>query len=79
MYVTFAKSETRPTINPHEFINHELEFNLNNPYIPTVEEITCILDERDDATNNEPTEEVYNVQIGDVVVDRVKSRMSTVH
>ena len=33
-----------------------------------------MLDERGDATNNEPIEEVDNVQISDVVVDRVGSR-----
>ena len=31
-----------------------------------------MLDERDDAADNEPIEEVDNVQIGDVVVDRVR-------
>jgi hypothetical protein len=30
-----------------------------------------MLDERVDATDNEPIEEIDNVQIGDVVVDRV--------
>jgi hypothetical protein len=30
-----------------------------------------MLDERDDATNNEPIERVDKVQIGDMVVDRV--------
>ena len=30
-----------------------------------------MLDERHDATDNEPIEEVDNVQIGDVVVDKV--------
>ena len=30
----------------------------------------CLM-KRDDAIDNEPTEEVDNVQIGDVVVDRV--------
>ena len=30
-----------------------------------------MLDERDDVVDNEPTEEVDNVQIGDVVVDRM--------
>ena len=30
-----------------------------------------MLDERDDATDNEPIEEVDNVQVGDAVVDRV--------
>ena len=66
-----AESETRPITNAHEFINYELEFVLNNPYTPIEEEITCMLDERDDATDNEPIEEVGNVQIGDVVVDKV--------
>ena len=30
-----------------------------------------MLDKRDDAIDNEPIEEVDNVQIGDMVVDRV--------
>jgi hypothetical protein len=55
MYVTYVESQTRPTINTHEFINYELEYNLNNPYRPTKEEIIGMLDERDDVTNNEPT------------------------
>lgn len=38
-----------------------------------------MLNERDDATNNEPTTEVDKLQIGDVVVDSVESRMLTVH
>ena len=50
-------------MNYHEFINYELEFYLNNPYILIQEEILSMLDERDDAANN--------VHIGDVVVDRV--------
>ena len=31
-----------------------------------------MLDERDDVADNKPIEEVDNVQIGDVVVDRVE-------
>jgi len=31
----YAKRETRPTMNAHEFINFELELHLNDPYIPT--------------------------------------------
>ena len=30
--LVFKESESRPTMNAHEFINHELEFDLNNPY-----------------------------------------------
>ena len=33
-----AKSEVGPITNAHEFINIQLEFDLNNPYIPTKEE-----------------------------------------
>ena len=44
---------------------------MNNPYIPIEEEIISTLDERDNAPDNEPIEEVDNMQIGDVVVDRV--------
>lgn len=28
------ESESGPTMNAHEVINYELEFGLNNPYIP---------------------------------------------
>ena len=38
---------------------------------PIEEEIIGNLDEIDDATDNEPIEEVDDVQIGEVVVDRV--------
>ena len=48
-------------------INYELKSYLNNPYIVTEEKIVGMLDERHDATNNDLIEEVYNVQIGDVV------------
>ena len=44
---------------------------MNIPQIPIEEEIISTLDERDDAPDNEPIEEVDNMQIGDVVVDRV--------
>ena len=36
-----------------------------------------MLDERDDATHNEPIEEVENMQIGDVVVDRYEPKTMT--
>jgi hypothetical protein len=35
------------------------------------EEITSMLDETNDAADNEPMEEAENVQSGDVLVDRV--------
>ena len=66
MYLTFAKSETRPTMIEHEFVNYELEFDLNNPYIPIEEEIIGMLDEINDAIDNEHVEEVDHVQIDDV-------------
>ena len=62
-----VESETRPTMNAHEFINYELEYDLNNPY-KHAGEIISMLDERDDVADNEPLEEVENVQIGDVVM-----------
>jgi hypothetical protein len=31
MHLNSAESETGPTMNAHEFINYELEFDLNNP------------------------------------------------
>ena len=53
LVLVFTKSEIVPTMNAHEFTNYELEFNQNNPQIPTKEEKVGMLDERDDATNNE--------------------------
>ena len=66
----FKDSESGHTMNAHEFINYELEFDINDPYIPT-EENRGMLDEGDDATNNELIEEVDNMQISDEVVDRI--------
>ena len=57
------ESESGPTMNVHELKNCELEFDLNNSYTPTKEEIISILDGGGDSTINEPTEEVDNVQI----------------
>jgi hypothetical protein len=48
-----------------------LEFDLNNLYAPAEEESKGMLDGRSDATNNEPIAEVDNLQIYDVVVDKV--------
>ena len=38
------ESESGPTMNAHELINYDLEFDLNNPYIPTKEEVIGMLD-----------------------------------
>ena len=57
------ESESGPTMNAHEFINYELEFDLNNPYIPPKEEFISMFVGRGDAADN--------VQISDVMVDRV--------
>lgn len=54
----------------HEFINYELGCDPNNPYIP-IEDIIGMLDGRRGATGNKPTKEVDNVEIDDVLVDRV--------
>jgi hypothetical protein len=48
-----------------------IKFDLNNPYILIKEKIKRMIDERDDAIDNEPLDEANNVQIGDVVIDRV--------
>ena len=55
----------------HEFLNHELELVLSNPYIPIDEEITCMVDERHDAADDEPIGEASNVHSVDVVVGRL--------
>ena len=60
------------TMNAHEFVDYELEYDLNNSYIPTKEEIIGMLDGGGDEADNKPIEEVDNVQISDVVVDRVR-------
>lgn len=67
----FVESEIGSIMNAHEFINNELKFYLNNPYIPIEEEIIRKLHEIDDAIDNEPIEEANNVEIGDVMVDRI--------
>lgn len=67
MYLTFAKNEIGPLENAHEFIN-QMEFDLNNL---VEQKIQGVLHERDDAADNEPIEEVDDMRIGDVVVDRV--------
>lgn len=54
-----------------EFINNELDSYLNNLYIPIEVGIIGMLDEIDNAADNGPIEEASNVQIGDVLVDRV--------
>lgn len=41
------------------------------PYKPIEEGIVGMLDERDNAIDNEPIEEAGSVQIGDVLVGRV--------
>ena len=67
--MVYVKREIGPTMNAHEFINYELKFNSNNRYL--LIELIGMIDERDDTTNNVPIEEVDNVHIGDMVVDRV--------
>ena len=69
MYLTSTKSETRPTVNIHEFINYALDCDVNNPYVTMEDIVIGMFDEGDDATNNKPFEEPDNVQIGDVVVE----------
>ena len=56
-------------MNAHELMNYELAFDLNN--LRTYEGGNSRFDERDDAIGNEPIEEVDNVQIGDVLVNKV--------
>ena len=68
--LVFGKSEIILTTNACEFIDYEHKFDLNNSYLPIEEEITSMIDERDDAHDNKVIEEVDNVQIGAVVVDR---------
>jgi hypothetical protein len=72
MCVTSVGSEIKSIMNVREFINHEVELYPNSPYIPIEEGIIgTMLDERDNAIDNEPIEEAGSVQIGDVLVGRV--------
>ena len=59
-------------MNANTFIKYELEFHLNDPYIPIEEEIIGLLDIIGDAIDNEPIEEANNVQIGDVPEEKVR-------
>ena len=72
MYLTFAKTKVGPTMNTFEFINYELHFDSSYPYTPIEEEIIGMLNEIDVAVDSEPIKEVDNVQIGDVLVDRIR-------
>jgi hypothetical protein len=75
MYLTLAKQEIGPTLDAHEFIHCELDVDyLNTPYMLVEEEIINMLDERDDVVDNQPIEEVDNVQISDVIIDKVTSK-----
>lgn len=56
-----------------------MEFDLNNSYIPTREEIIGMLDGGGDACGNEYMEEVDNVQIIDVLIDRVEFKDPNMH
>ena len=40
--MTFAKSDSGLIMNAHEFVDCELEFDLNNSYIPIKEEFTSM-------------------------------------
>ena len=69
---TIADGEIVLTMNAHEIIKNELDFDLNNSNKPIEEEVIGMLDERDDVVDNALIEEVDNVQIDDAVVDRVR-------
>jgi hypothetical protein len=58
----FAGNKIKRTMDAHEFIDYELEFDLNNPYVHDEEEITSMLEGIDDPIDNEPIEKVDNVQ-----------------
>ena len=47
-------------MNAQKFINYELEFHLNNPYIPNEEEIISMLDGGGDASDNELVQHYAN-------------------
>jgi hypothetical protein len=56
-------------MNAHEYTNNRLKLDQTNPYVPIKEEIIAMVDEENDAIDNEPIDEVVNLHIGDVVVD----------
>ena len=56
------ESGSGPTTNAHEFINYELEFDLNNLYAPAEEASKGMLDGWSDATINEPIEALQENQ-----------------
>lgn len=45
-------------------LNFELEFDLNNPYLLTKEEVIDMFDEGDDATDNDPIQESWQCANG---------------
>ena len=53
-------SESGSSMNAQKFINYELEFDLNNPYIPNEEEIISMLDGGGDASDNELVQHYAN-------------------
>jgi hypothetical protein len=71
MHLIYVESEIGPVMHAHDFITYELEFHLDIAYIPIDEEVIGMLNEGDVVANNEPIEETSNVQIVDVVVNRV--------
>lgn len=50
-YLVLVSIKSRPTITTYEFINYELQFDLNNPYT-LIKEIIGMLYERDNAADN---------------------------
>lgn len=44
-------------------MTYEFEIDLNTPYKPTKEEIIGMFDEGSDVVDNDPVEEVHNVQL----------------
>ena len=74
MALVSKESESVPIINAHEFINYELELDLNTMYTPTKEEIIGMLDGGGDEVMQliiNLLKNLANVQINDVAVDRV--------
>jgi hypothetical protein len=64
------ESESGPTMNAHEFINSELESNLNNPtYLLRRKLWVCLMEKGMQLAMN-PLKKDDNVQIRDVMVAR---------
>lgn len=67
-----TKKKIKYTINIYEFINYKLEFDPNNSYISIEKNIICILNKNHNRIDTKAIEEVNDIQINNVVSNRVR-------